>query len=89
MFEIKCPWCGLRSQKEFTYLGDASVKRPNPDSASDKDWFEYIYIRKNPKGWHEELWQHSSGCRTIFKVHRNTITHEIKNTVLLSDKSIE
>ena len=28
MLEIKCPYCGKRSQNEFSYGGDASVKRP-------------------------------------------------------------
>ena len=26
---IKCPYCGERPSEEFTYLGDASVKRPS------------------------------------------------------------
>ena len=29
MLEIKCPNCGKRSQNEFSYGGDASVKRPS------------------------------------------------------------
>ena len=28
MLHIKCPHCGMRSQNEFAYGGDASVKRP-------------------------------------------------------------
>ncbi len=28
MLHIKCPHCGLRSQNEFSYGGDATVKRP-------------------------------------------------------------
>ena len=28
MLEIKCPYCGKRSQNEFSYGGDASLKRP-------------------------------------------------------------
>ena len=28
MLHIKCPHCGMRSQNEFSYGGDASVKRP-------------------------------------------------------------
>ena len=26
MLHIKCPFCGMRSQNEFAYGGDASVK---------------------------------------------------------------
>ena len=29
MLEIKCPYCGKRSQNEFSYGGDASVKDLN------------------------------------------------------------
>ena len=28
MLYINCPHCGMRSQNEFSYGGDASVKRP-------------------------------------------------------------
>ena len=28
MLEIKCPYCGKRSQNEFAYGGDATIKRP-------------------------------------------------------------
>ncbi|MEJ6587270.1 MAG: sarcosine oxidase subunit delta, partial [Pelagibacterales bacterium] len=27
MLEIKCPYCGERSQNEFSYGGDATIKR--------------------------------------------------------------
>ena len=32
MLEIKCPYCGNRSQNEFAYGGDATVKRPELNS---------------------------------------------------------
>ena len=86
MFVIKCPWCGQRGQKEFTYIGDANIKRPDPNLASDKEWSDYIFLRKNPKGWHDELWQHTTGCRVIFKAQRNTVTHEIRLPLPLSNK---
>ena len=28
MLHIKCPHCGMRSQNEFSYGGDATIKRP-------------------------------------------------------------
>ena len=47
MLEIKCPYCGKRSQNEFSYVGDASVKRPElGKEISDKDWDNFIYIEK-------------------------------------------
>ena len=38
MLEIKCPYCGNRSQNEFAYGGDATVKRPELNSViSDQE----------------------------------------------------
>ena len=79
MHRIDCPWCGTRDEAEFQYQGDATVKRPAPD-ASDDDFFRYVYIRDNPKGWHIEWWHHVGGCRQWVKVVRNTLTHEIHAT---------
>jgi heterotetrameric sarcosine oxidase delta subunit len=73
---IPCPWCGVRAQIEFTYGGDATVVRP-PAGASQAAWIEFVYLRDNPAGPHEELWQHSAGCRQWFRVRRDTHTHEI------------
>jgi heterotetrameric sarcosine oxidase delta subunit len=76
MMLIPCPWCGPRSQVEFTYGGDASVKRPAFD-APVETWLEYVYLRDNPRGPHAELWLHGAGCRRWFKVLRDTRTHDI------------
>ena len=51
MLEIKCPYCGKRSQNEFSYGGDASVKRPKLGTEiSDSEWNEFVYLRKNVRG---------------------------------------
>jgi heterotetrameric sarcosine oxidase delta subunit len=76
MMLIPCPWCGPRSQIEFTYGGDATVRRPAPE-APESAWADYVYLRDNPCGPHEELWYHGAGCRSWFKVLRNTRTHDI------------
>jgi sarcosine oxidase subunit delta len=76
MLLISCPWCGPRNQIEFTYGGDATLKRPAID-APERAWFEYVYLRDNPRGPHDELWLHSAGCRSWFKVRRDTHTHDI------------
>lgn len=76
MMLIPCPWCGPRSQVEFTYGGDAGVVRP-ADDAPEAAWFDYVYLRDNPSGPHLELWLHSAGCRSWFKVRRDTRTHDI------------
>ena len=46
MLHIKCPHCGLRSQNEFSYGGDATVKRPElGKEISDQDWDNFVYNR--------------------------------------------
>ena len=86
MLEIRCPYCGNRSQTEFAYGGDATVKRPELNSLiSDQEWDNFVYYRKNPCGNHLELWHHISGCRQWLKVLRNTSTHEIIKTMEMKD----
>jgi heterotetrameric sarcosine oxidase delta subunit len=37
MMLIPCPWCGPRNQIEFTYGGDATVRRPPPDAPVSRE----------------------------------------------------
>ena len=86
MLEIKCPYCGERSQNEFAYGGDATIKRPAlNESVSDEEWDNFVYYRTNPRGKHLELWHHISGCRQWFKVCRDTSTHEIIKTYKIEE----
>ena len=88
MLYIKCPYCGLRSQNEFAYGGDGTVKRPALNKEiSDVEWNNFVYNRKSPRSKHIELWHHISGCRQWIKVQRDTVTHEIFKTVE-ADKDI-
>jgi heterotetrameric sarcosine oxidase delta subunit len=83
---ITCPYCGTRGNEEFTYLGDATVKRPNASAADAEDeFFDYVYLRDNPSGPHRELWYHTGGCRSWLVVTRNTRTHEISAVELAQD----
>jgi sarcosine oxidase subunit delta len=80
---INCCYCGPRSNEEFVYRGDATVRRPagERDLAADaagQRWLDYVYLRDNPAGRHRELWQHVSGCRAWLVVTRDTISHEIE-----------
>ncbi len=79
MLLIHCPYCNeTREEDEFHYAGEAHIKRPeNPESSSDKVWGEYLFFRKNPRGVHHEMWQHTVGCRRYFNVTRHTVTYEI------------
>ena len=61
---IPCPYCGERDVREFVYLGDATVQRPDPQAADALEQFtDYVYLRDNPAGPHRELWYHGAGCQ--------------------------
>lgn len=76
MLRIPCPYCGLRDQVEFRHGGPVNRDRPaNPESASDRDWSEYLFYRENPRGEYHERWVHAFGCRQWFTLVRNTLTH--------------
>jgi len=81
---ISCPYCGLRDAREFTYRGDAAPVRPDSDSAAD--FHDYVFLRDNPAGVMDELWQHTGGCRSWLVVTRDTRSHDIL-AVAYSDKS--
>jgi methylglutamate dehydrogenase subunit B len=81
---ITCPHCGTRPVEEFTFNGDAAPTRPNLSSPPSQ-WYDYTYLRDNPKGWMDEYAHHSGGCRQWLVVTRNTDTHEVKVAVTARD----
>ncbi len=76
---IPCPFCGSRDAAEFSYLGDASVTRPDTAIGADSDaaMYDYVYLRDNPAGAFKEYWYHSGGCHGWLVVERDTRTHRI------------
>ncbi len=85
--KLPCPLCGSRALEEFTYLGDASVTRPDPETETLDDWYAFVYLRDNPCGRMHELWQHSGGCRAWIVVERDTLTHEVFGSELARDRN--
>ncbi len=79
MLKIYCPYCQQNLEEEdFSYAGEAFIVRPEkPDTLSDEEWGDYLFMRKNPKAKHWEQWQHSAACRKYFVVQRNTIDNKI------------
>ena len=78
MLLIPCPYCGPRSEEEFSYGGEAHIARPeSPEALSDRDWAEYVFMRSNVKGVYLERWMHNHGCRRWFNVARDTTSYEI------------
>jgi heterotetrameric sarcosine oxidase delta subunit len=83
MIILKCPNCGERNVSEFRYGGEV-LKRPNPNTASNKEMSDYLYMRDNPLGEIREWWYHRSGCAIWFIAERHTKTHDVLNTYLWS-----
>lgn len=72
MLLIACPFCGPRNENEFVCSGEA-IKRPiAPAALDDAGWTEFLYLRDNAKGPHDEQWWHRHGCRQWFSARRNT-----------------
>jgi sarcosine oxidase subunit delta len=77
---ITCPHCGERGIEEFIHHGDATVIRPTDGGAAPTTaWTDYVYLRDNPAGLHNELWYHASGCQSWLVVTRDLLTHQISN----------
>jgi sarcosine oxidase subunit delta len=78
MLLIPCPYCGPRSEEEFSYGNEAHIARPKqPDKLNDTEWAEYVFMRSNTKGVFLERWMHAQGCRRWFNVARDTVSYEI------------
>ncbi len=82
---VTCPCCGERDYGEFNIYGDASRQRPHHDDTDFETWYEYVFIRPNPKGRHQEYWHHIQGCRQWLVVDRDTVTHEVYGVSLARD----
>ena len=87
---IDHPLLGPRDAAEFVYLGDASlINRPDwQNEDAPTQFYEYLYLRKNPAGVHRELWYHEHGDRSWLVVTRNTLTHEITKVELARDIAV-
>jgi len=78
MLLIDCPYCGPRDEIEFRCGGQAHLARPpDPETLTDEEWADYLFLRDNPKGLHAERWVHEAGCRRWFNLLRDTVSHRI------------
>ena len=82
---ITCPYCGPSGTPEFSYQGDGNRTRPDPASTDQAGWNAYVHDRVNTAGDHNEIWQHSGGCRAHLRVVRNTVTHKITSVGFARD----
>ncbi len=89
MLRIPCPYCGERDHTEFNYGGDATVTMPPIGSEDSEAWFDFVYLRDNPRGAHREYWQHTNGCRQWLVVERDTQSHVISSARPARDGAAE
>jgi sarcosine oxidase subunit delta len=76
----------VRDETEFTYGGDATVRRPDMSESDPKLWLDYAFMRGNPRGPHTEFWHHVTACRQWIVVTRNTLTHQFGATRLAREE---
>jgi sarcosine oxidase subunit delta len=91
MLTITCPVCGAEGDEtDFHYGGEAHIVRPatlDPEGVSDQAQRDYLYIRKNPRGLHQERWMCARGCGKWFHALRDTVTLEFKAYYGIQDKA--
>jgi sarcosine oxidase subunit delta len=72
---MPCPLNGARNISEFTCFGEV-VEMPDPDSLSDDDWADFVWLSNNTAGVVREWWCHSAP-NYWFIAERDTVTAEI------------
>lgn len=85
MLLIDCPYCGARPEVEFRCGGEAHLVRPDPATADDAAWGEYLYRRRSPKGVHRERWLHAHGCGRWFNAVRDTASDRFLAIYLMGE----
>jgi sarcosine oxidase, subunit delta len=77
---LRCPINGLRPVSEFFYWGEIR-DMPDPDTASDDQWADYVFNRNGVPGVKKEWWYHlPSGV--WFIAERDTVRDEVQRTYL-------
>ena len=83
---LTCPINGPRPLQEFVFGGEV---RPMPDSqtASDKQWANYVFNREGQPGVRKEWWYHMASG-TWFIAERDTASDTIRRTFLYQPGSV-
>jgi sarcosine oxidase subunit delta len=77
---MTCPINGARAISEFAYGGELKTM-PDPATASDAAWADYVFNRSGAPGVKREWWCHlSSGV--WFIAERDTVSDTILRTYL-------
>ena len=82
---MTCPINGARAISEFVYWGEVRPM-PNPQSADDVTWADYVFNRNGAPSIRQEWWCHTLS-NTWFIAERNTKTDEILRTYLFGEEA--
>jgi len=80
---LTCPLNGQRNISEFTYGGEYHPM-PDPETASPRQWAEYVFFHDNEAGMVIEWWCHTASS-FWFLAERNTITDRVIRTFEASE----
>jgi sarcosine oxidase subunit delta len=81
---LNCPINGPRALQEFVYGGEFR-EMPDPATATDLEWTDYVYNRHGAPTVKREWWHHlASG--TWFIAERDTATDDVKKTYLYGEE---
>ena len=75
---MTCPLNGPRNISEFAYGGEV-VAEPDPDTCSDAEWAEHVFLEDNRAGVVREWWYHMATAYW-FIAERDTVKDEIVRT---------
>jgi len=75
---MPCPLNGPRNIDEFAYGGPVR-EAPDPATASDREWAEYLFMEDNTRGVVREWWYHLPTAYW-FIAERDTVSDEILRT---------
>ncbi len=75
---MRCPLNGPRNISEFVYGGEVT-EMPDPQSCSEREWADYLFMEENKKGIVKEWWLHAP-TSYWFIAERNRATNEIIKT---------
>ena len=84
---MTCPYNGPRPISEFVYGGEFRAM-PDPESASDAQWADYVFNRNGAAAVKLEWWCHSPST-TWFMVERDTARDVILRSFLFGDAALQ
>ena len=77
---LNCPVNGPRPIQEFTFGGEVRTM-PDPATATDAQWADYIFNRQGQPGVKREWWYHIAS-NTWFIAERDNVSDQILRTYL-------